>query len=276
MKKILLILSFCIAALSAGAQSVSSLLIPVEMSPETAALSGVKHVGWVQYGMWAPKTADNTFLGAGAYSSLGGKLALGLDFKYFKDPAYEITNASGIASGEFAPNDKIAGLGVFYTLSENLSMGLTGRFVSSAIGPDAKGSAICGDLSLAWQKDALGINAGIYNLGTKISYGKSASYALPAYARVGGSYKVADLTVKAAADYLLAGAFGALVGVEYTVIDIVTAKAGYHYGSSELGLPSYAVLGFAASYSGIGLSLSYLLASDTIGGSLLAGLSYSF
>ena len=84
--------------------------------------------------------------------------------------------------------------------------------------------------------------------------------------------------LKAAAEfaYLFEGAFGASLGAEYCYADIVSARAGYHLGSKDKGLPSYASIGLGAKYFGVGLNLAYLLASDTIGGSFLAGLSYSF
>lgn len=276
MKKILISLIFCVSAFATGAQSVSSLLIPAEMSPESAALSGVSHTAWAQYGRWAPGTAATTILGAGAYSALGSKLALGLDVRSFKDSPYDITTASGIASGSFSPSDLAAGLSIYYSFGDALRIGLAGRYVSSAIAPSAKGSAFCGDFSAIWRKDAYGVVAGVYNLGTKISYGTSTSYALPAFVRLGGYYAVSGVTVRAAADYLLQGAFGALVTAEYTIADIVTPKVGYHYGNPELGLPSYALIGLNAGFYGVGLSVSCLLASETLGGSLQLGLSYSF
>ena len=275
MKKILISLIFCVSAVAAGAQSVSSLLVPMEMSPESAALEGVSHSGWAQFGKWAPGTADCTILAAGAYSTLGSKIALGLDVRSFKDSPYEVTNSSGISSGVFSPSDLAGALSVYYFINGTLGIGLTGRYVSSTISPALKGSAFCGDLSAIWKKDAFGAIAGVYNLGSKISYGKS-SYSLPAFVRAGGYYTVSGVTIRAAADYLLEGAFGALVSAEYTVLDMVTPKVGYHYGNPELGLPSYALAGLKASFYGVGLSASYLFASGTLGGSLQFALSYSF
>ena len=87
---------------------------------------------------------------------------------------------------------------------------------------------------------------------------------------------MSGVTIRAAADYLLEGAFGAFVRAEYTVLDMVTPKVGYHYGNPELGLPSYTLAGLKASFYGVGLSASYLFASGTLGGSLQFALSYSF
>ena len=92
----------------------------------------------------------------------------------------------------------------------------------------------------------------------------------------GGVRPVAGLTVGAEVDYLFSGALMAGLGVEYTIVDIVSLRGGFHYGDAAKAIPMYASLGLGVKFAGVHLDFSYLLASQTLGNSLLFGLGYSF
>lgn len=113
------------------------------------------------------------------------------------------------------------------------------------------------------------------NIGSDISYGGE-SYSLPALVRADASYNVSAARLRAEADYLLAGAFGAMFAAGDEIAGLVTPQAGYHLGSDDKGLPSYAFAGVGVRFSGLAFRLSYLLDPDTLGGSVLAGLSWEW
>ena len=299
MKKILTIIVASVWSAASFAQVLPSLL--VNSDPQAMGAAGISVLGspayalqgyaastvfmegtgsaGVSYGSWQPKAASDKILGASASVRLLGKLGVALEYKNFAQPAYEVTGITGSVSQvtpSFTPKESSFALGIGYRILENLSAAVTVRSTSSVLASDAKASVFGVDLSAVYASDALQAGLAVCNLGGKVNYGQ-ADYKQPSLVKAGAAYEVIE-GLKAAAEfaYLFEGAFGASLGAEYCYADIVSARAGYHLGSKDKGLPSYASIGLGAKYFGIGLNLSYLLASDTIGGSFLAGLSYSF
>lgn len=298
MKKILTIIVASVWSAASFAQVLPSLL--VNSDPQAMGAAGISVLGspayalqgyaastvfmegtgsaGVSYGSWQPKAASDKILGASASVRLG-KLGVALEYKNFAQPAYEVTGITGSVSQvtpSFTPKESSFALGIGYRILENLSAAVTVRSTSSVLASDAKASVFGVDVSAMYASDALQAGLAVCNIGGKVNYGES-DYKQPALLKAGAAYEVIE-GLKAAAEftYLFEGAFGASLGAEYCYADIVSARAGYHLGSKDKGLPSYASIGLGAKYFGIGLNLSYLLASDTIGGSFLAGLSYSF
>jgi hypothetical protein len=298
MKKILTIIVASVWSAASFAQVLPSLL--VNSDPQAMGAAGISVLGspayalqgyaastvfmegtgsaGVSYGSWQPKAASDKILGASASVRMG-KLGVALEYKNFAQPAYEVTGITGSVSQvtpSFTPKESSFALGIGYRILENLSAAVTVRSTSSVLASDAKASVFGVDVSAMYASDALQAGLAVCNIGGKVNYGES-DYKQPALLKAGAAYEVIE-GLKAAAEfaYLFEGAFGASLGAEYCYADIVSARAGYHLGSKDKGLPSYASIGLGAKYFGIGLNLSYLLASDTIGGSFLAGLSYSF
>ena len=77
-------------------------------------------------------------------------------------------------------------------------------------------------------------------------------------------------------DYLFSGALMAGLGLEYCIVDIVSVRAGYHYGDAAKALPSFASVGLGVKFAGVHLDAAFLLASKTLGNTLMIGLGYSF
>jgi len=239
-----------------------------------AALSERSAAFGLGYNMWAPSSSSMGVAGFGGFYRFG-RVAVALDGRYFIEKPYDIISSVSKVIGTFQPKDIMAGVGVAFQVAEPLSVGVTGRFMSSSIAESAKGSAFCADADVTFKKNGLTAMAGVANLGSKLSYGGS-SYALPALAKAGAAYSVAGLTASVEADYLFSGAFMAGLGLEYCIADIAFVRAGYHYGDAAKALPSFASLGLGAQFSGFSLDLAFLTASDTLGNTLLFGLGYSF
>jgi hypothetical protein len=297
MKKIVITLSiFAALSLSVSAQNMPSLFIPID--PEAASLavssaareatafatadnasamsfSQSKFRGGVSYGMWAPDAADSKAVNAGAFLRLGEKAAVGFTGSYISDRQMSITSATGAVTGTFTPKDIVARVGFSYRFTDFLSAGVTAKVLSSSIGPDLSGTAFGGDISAMYSSNGLNATLALCNLGTAIKYG-SESYSMPMYAKAGAAYSIVGLTVSAEADYILEGAFNAALGAEYNIADIAFLRAGYHYGAEDKGLPSFASVGLGLKYIGIEFNAAYLLASETLGGTLMFGLGYSF
>ena len=284
MKRLFFIASLIlsIAAPAAFAQSGSALLIPsdarslsmggVSLRP-TADKLDVK----VSYGSWAPKTAANTIVGGEVFFRASERFALSVEGRTFLDKPYEISSAQGMVKGEFRPSDLIVGLGASYAVTDFLSIDLKARMLSSSIGEKAKGNAFCGDLRVGYEQEKFSVGLSGRNLGSKLSYDGKNAYALPMLAALDGSVRPVDgLTIAAEADYLFSGALMAGLGVEYTIAEIVSLRGGFHYGDAAKAIPTYASLGLGVQFAGVHLDAAFLLASKTLGNSLMVGLGYAF
>ena len=284
MKRLFFIASLIlsIAAPASFAQSGSALLIPsdaralsmggVSLRP-TADKLDVK----AYYGSWAPKTAANTVVGGEVFFRASERFALSVEGRTFLDKPYEISSAQGMVKGEFRPSDLIVGLGASYAVTDFLSIDLKARMLSSSIGEKAKGNAFCGDLRVGYEQEKFSVGLSGRNLGSKLSYDGKNAYALPMLAALDGSVRPVDgLTIAAEADYLFSGALMAGLGVEYTIAEIVSLRGGFHYGDAAKAIPTYASLGLGVQFAGVHLDAAFLLASKTLGNSLMVGLGYSF
>ncbi|MBR6457114.1 MAG: PorV/PorQ family protein [Bacteroidales bacterium] len=281
MKKIFASVVLVLFAAAVYAQGGSALLIPSDARALAMGVSALQPGAStldanVFYGMWAPQTVDNTVLGADAFFRLNDRLAFSVEGRSLKDKPYTVTNAKGVAEGEFTPSDMIVGLGASYFINEQLSVGLKARMLSSSIAPDIKGSAMCFDLRAGYATELFNAGLSLRNVGSQIDYG-AGGYALPAYAALDGTVSPVDgLTAAFDAGYLFSGALMAGLGVEYTVLDMVSLRAGYHYGDAAKALPSYASAGLGVQFAGLKLDAAYLLASDALGSTLFLSLGYAF
>ena len=296
MKKTVISFLFALSALVASAQSAPALLIgadpvaygrggasvaaaagayAVDNNAAAMSLSENKFDIAATYGMWSPKAADNTLVGLGAFFRINDKIAVGLSGRMLRDKPYDVATPSGQVTGQFTPNDIVAGLGVSYAVTDNISLGLTGRMLYSTIGEDLSGTAFAGDLTAMYAKDAFSAALGVCNLGSALSYGGE-SYALPMFAKAGAAYSVSGFTASAEVDYLFSGALMAGVGAEYCIVDIVSLRAGFHYGDAAKAIPTYASVGLGVKFAGVHLDAAYLLASKSLGNTLAISLGYAF
>ena len=281
MKKILILLTFMLAAQAAFAQAVPALLVPADsralsmggvVLPSDAGKLDVRAF----YGMWAPKSAGNTLVGGDAFLRVGGRVALSLEGRAFLDKPYDIASSTGQVTGTFRPVDWTAGAGVTVGISDAFAIGVKARMVSSAIAANAKGSAFCGDVSFSYTGNIVSASIGARNLGSKISYGGD-SYSLPALAALQGSVMPLNgFTIGAEVDYLFSGALMAGLGLEYTFAEIVSLRGGFHYGDAAKAIPTYASVGLGVQFAGFRLDAAFLTASKTLGNTLMVGLGYSF
>ncbi len=251
MKKTILTITISIAlSISAYAQSMQSLFIPTDPVATGLAMSTL--------------AKDAT-----AYSAADNASAMAFSETQFK---------GALSYGMWQPkvaDSKTVNAGAFLKVNDRLSVGVSAKMLRSSIGPELSGTAIGGDLCAMYRKEFWSASVALCNLGTPITYGGK-SYAMPVYSRAGGTAKLLNFTFCAEADYLFDGAFSAAAGAEYSVLDMFFARAGYHYGSSDKGLPSFAAIGCGVKFFGIELNLACLLSSETLKETVCFGLAYSF
>ena len=163
---------------------------------------GMSYVPWLR----KLGAADMNLLNLTGFKRINDRSAVAASLTYFSLGSIEFTDIDGTSKGTYKPNE--FGLDVSYSmkLSENLSIGATGRYVRSDLtqGVDVgtsttkAGNAIAADLGMYYQSktnmfDMPGeLAAGLFisNLGSKISYSDDDNEKdfLPANLRLGGRY----------------------------------------------------------------------------------------
>lgn len=299
MKKILSILILAAVYSASSAQTLPSLLVnadpaamgaagmsvlgsaahPLQGYQSSAALMEGTAAAGVSYASWQPGTAADKMLSASAAVLLKEKFSVALEYKSLIQPEYDVTGSTGAVNQvtpTFIPKESSFALGLGYRIMPGLSAGLAVRSTSSVLAKDAKASVFGVDVSASYSAGKLQAGLAVCNLGGKVNYG-GGDYSQPSLFKAGASYEAIE-GLKAGAEiaYLFAGAFGASLGAEYCIAGMAFARAGYHIGSKDLGIPSYASAGLGGQFAGVALNIAYLFASDTVGGSFLAGISYSF
>ena len=163
---------------------------------------GMSYVPWLR----KLGAADMNLLNLTGFKRINDRSAVAASLTYFSLGSIEFTDIDGTSKGTYKPNE--FGLDVSYSmkLSENLSIGATGRYVRSDLtqGVDVgtsttkAGNAIAADLGMYYQSETnmfdmpgeLAAGLFISNLGSKISYSDDDNEKdfLPANIRFGGRY----------------------------------------------------------------------------------------
>ena len=207
-------------------------------------------------------------------------LALGLN------PGIASVDDSGNVGKTFKPTDLQANIGFSYRFVSFLSLGVNARYAMSELSPEYRLSALLFDASLMASLGDFQLMAGVSNLGTRASYGKSSglsvSYPVPSsldlalsWSRVFGE----DHRLALAADgrwYFSGFGIAASAGASYCWRDMLSFRAGYHYGARMDA--DYASLGAGVKFYGVALDFTILLAgsSNPVANTIAVGASYSF
>lgn len=295
MKRLLTLTILAALATPLGAQTLPLLYCPTD--PHSAALGGagatLEADAWsldnnfaaaaltsgtfaigAAYDYWAPKPAPDTRFNAGGWYR-SNRLAFGLAAKGSFSQPYDVVSPAGQTTGSFEPSDIALAAGLAWCPANGFSLGVTARMIASSLSEEVTGAALCADLSAMYRIGGLSLGLAACNLGGQISYG-DASYDLPLLFKGGVGYSTDILNLTAEADYLSeVGVMGCL-GAECWLASVLCLRGGYHIGLADQGLPSFASGGIGLLFNGLGIDVAVLFASPTLGGSVLAGLTYSF
>lgn len=285
MKKTLIIISLLCAAILTKAQNAPSLFIPSgperlsmassELSAARKALDNNSFDSYISYGLWSPSIVNNNLLSAGAGIDFS-RLHISFKGKYLSDREPSILyNEMGTPLGESKSAELCMEVGAAYRIAEKFSAGLSLGFLNSALSSDTKASAFMVNISGAYRSGSLDAHLSLNNLGTPLKYGSS-TVALPIYLLGGAGYELADFArAEAELAYVFCGQIMASAGIELNYNKMAFLRAGYHFGGDK-ALPSYLACGFGLQLVGIKLNASYLLGSETLSGTMMLGLGYSF
>ena len=310
MKKILLTGIMICAAFSASAQVADKIeegqtafgFCVVDPSPASAGkaftgLASVSDAAWASFGNIASlpfsdgrgafaagyqsvtprSTATTGYAVSGAFLIGNGAVAAGARMQ--NGESYTELDAHGNPLDEFTPNDMQINVGYALSFAGNFAAGVNAHYLSSSIADGASMSSFAADLSFFGRFGSLNASAGLRNLGTSVKDSDGNSFSIPANVFAAGEYGIRagdKAYIKADADfaYYLSGGMTVGAGLEGELFDILTIRAGASYGSEIM--PTVVSAGIGVKFAGLSLDAAYIFAGENIGGTLMAGLGYSF
>lgn len=220
------------------------------------------------YGKWQPKVSGNNIMALAGYGKISENIALTAGFKYFSHKSYDISDATGNLQGSFTPKEFSAGIGLAVKILPVLSASVNANYLSSDVGGPKKAGAFAADIGLLLHLRCLNVGLTASNLGSKIDYGGTRKYSLPATLKLGagashtyaGKHKV---SANLQGEILLKeSAFSAGIGAEYMYNNLIAVRGGYHYGDKQKTIPGYGSAGVGIRMAGIHLDASCLFAGS--------------
>ena len=309
MKKILAILIVASVSVTAFAQGTAMDFIRSDRNPVTLGTAGAGYAslsvgtafsafanpslvplsertldGAAAFGLVPSGDGKGLLYGAGASVRLGA-FGICAAFSSGNYPEVPLYSEGGGAAGRFAPKDMMAGLGLSFSIGENLAFGALARYATNPL--DAKNTlkSFSADIMATYRLNALGICAGVAGLGPKVASVSNRSYNLPASAKLAAAYKLGlgDFAVDLMADgdYYFSGNVSAAAGVQASFKDMAFLRTGYRFSSAKdsfvtAPVPSFFSLGAGVKLFGVSLDAAYVLSSSAASGSFMLSAGYAF
>lgn len=228
----------------------------------------------VSYGLLTPTFSKSQSLAAGAAVKLG-KLAVSAGYCHQRNASYDL------GGGPFTPTDMIVGGAVAIPFSQAVSVGASVRYVSQKLFTDYTVSGMSISLMGLYRGKGFNVSAGLADFGGKVK-SESGSSALPTSVKVAADYNGLSfgedhhLLLALDGDYYFSGNYSGTLSARYDFRDMAFVRAAYRYSSPRAVLPSHLAFGLGGKLFGVTLDVSYVLLSETLSGTLCAGLGYRF
>lgn len=237
-------------------------------SPAAAVFGSNEFTGEVSAMMWQPGSSvlSSSDINASVAYRIGDKLAV--------SAAVALDNGAKI--DDFAPSDAMIDLGLGFKVVDFLSVGANLRFLNSSIAQDYSKTAFSADVLAVAKFSSLRAAAGVRSLGTPVKSAEGGSFKLPSSVTAGVMYDLgfgsSSIGLGADLDYFLYGAVAASAGAQYCWNDMVSLRAGYHYGGV---VADFASVGAGVRFSGVNVDLTYL-AGGALANTVMLAVGYSF
>ncbi|MBT1702003.1 type IX secretion system outer membrane channel protein PorV [Chryseosolibacter indicus] len=163
-----------------------------------------KYGGSLSYTPWLGKIINDMWISSlTGFYKLNKEEAIAVGFKYFDLGEINFRDVANVSLGDFNPKEAAFDVTYSRLLSQNLSVGITGRFIHSNLtgaftGSDAQaGNTAAADIGVFYTKpftnstknSTLSLGAQISNIGPKLSYTDNSNKDfLPTNLRIGGAY----------------------------------------------------------------------------------------
>ncbi len=230
---------------------------------------------------WAPDGEKSSVLNLGTAFRTGERFGFSVGGAFQAGEEYTLTDGTGNAGGTFRPAETVVNAGAGLLILDNLSAGANVRHVSQRLSEDDSWSAVAADIFVTYRLEGLNVTAGVSSLGSSLESVAGDPFSLPSSATIGADWGKAlseahGLRLAADADCFFSGSVTAAAGAEYSFRDMLYARAGYHFGTNDAVLPSFATVGFGVRLLGLSLDLAYLTANDALDGTLTFALGFRF
>ena len=196
------------------------------------------------------------------------KLALGFSINNTSVDKIQVREIPGESLGEFNAQNLAFGLSLAYRVNNNLSVGMTGKFLFEKIYVD-NASGIALDLGGLYTKDKLRLGLAISNLGS-MSPLRDQATKLPSALRLGGSYYFdlksisSKLTVGVDGYKVFdGGKFHANTGAELLYKDFLALRVGYQSGYENKSITT----GIGLKYKAFSLDYAFVPYKYSLGSS---------
>lgn len=247
-------------------------------NPAAAVFTTAKSSTAATFQSWA--LTGFTELAAGEGFKITDRIIVSLGVNYGLGKEMDMFDATGKKTGTFTPDHLNASLGAGLKITSSLSAGANVHYVSESIADDISYGLVSADVFVQYSSNGLKGALGVSSLGSGVSSGKGYIYNLPTSAKLGFGYEgnagIVSYGAYADLDYFIySGGVGASLGADVCLMDMVSVRAGYHYGNADCVFPSYASLGLGAKFSGISIDAAYLM-GGVLSGTLALTLGYAF
>lgn len=269
--------SDAVSVVMGSVASVDNAAFSADNNVTTSAFMSESFAAAASYTMWNanPSLSHVPTIGVayrfnGLSVSLGGGACLG--------SSYTIFNEDGASVGSFMPYDAHASVGVAYALPFGLAFGVSGKLIQSAIHPDYKALCFASDLYVAYNMKYVTATVAACNFGSPVKYAaEGTAGTLPRLLKAGVNVRPIDgLQIAVEGDYMLNNnSFMLNAAASYTIIDMISLRAGYHYSLSSV-IPSYLSVGAGFKYKGFNINAAYLTASKSVSNSFCVSVGYAF
>lgn len=280
-----LLTAFVLTAMAADAQTASFLNVPGDV--RELAMGGVnagsdavivlddEKVGVdVSYLMWSPKGVASNIINADLGYRMG-KLAIIAEAGVNVYDPYYTYDELGNSTGEYSPNEIVAGVGAAYKVIPGLGVSVMAKYVGASLAEGVNKSAVCADVNAVFRLKSLTVGVSGSNIG---------SGTLPMLVEAGARHsfsfgKALKLGVGLDAGYMAQGKNGAVVasaGVDFRILDMISVMAGYHFSTDTSFEPSYVSAGLGVDVAMIRISAAYLTGNPYIGNTLGLTLGCAF
>lgn len=302
-----LLSSACALSSARGTKSAAMTFIDGTLTPRVAAMGGVSaglsSDAYAQFGNiaaipfsdrtfsagvsylgWQPSTADVKSGLLGATCRLG-RFGISLGAGAFVSNPYETMDAYGNVVGQFTPLNYLVGAGVSYLITDSFSAGIGLNYATSVTSAYYRNlNTFYADIQLMYRIREFSISLSGNNLGLPVSSASGKKFNIPMNAELAVSYSnvwgkhVLEAAVDGKAYFGGPSALGCAVGAEYEYDSLLAVRAGYHYGSTRNGLPSFASVGLGAHFFGVNVDVAYLIAcgNSPLRNTFSVGVGYSF
>lgn len=224
----------------------------------------------VSYEYFSPGGLASNNLAAGAGGSLG---RLGFSGGFAADIYPEISDGDSA----YSPGNLTFALGAGYMLTEKLSAGVTLMYLRQSLLSDVAYSGFNASIDAFYRiSPSLDASLGIAGLGSGITDSSGNRYRQPASVRTGACWRISSLTANLSADWFLGGSWSVAAGAEYTLLEMISLRAGYRLSHKYAPVPSHLAVGAGFRMRGIGLDITYIPVGEAMANTVMAGMAYRF